>query len=153
MLSSHVYVHVGACLFYYTVLWWIVQWCRSNLWVAFQGERSFLQKTQLQLESLPTVFHDQGERTFYCTLWVNKKSKTIWFHTSESRRFMPPSQFIHLQLLHHRNDQNYYISINGVTAYFLVRPFSCFRNTSKYSCICLLVQTRSKWRHIAIRTH
>ena len=31
MFSSHVYVHVGACLFYHTVLWWIVQWCKGNL--------------------------------------------------------------------------------------------------------------------------
>ena len=31
MLSSHVYVHVGACLFYHTVLLWIVQWCKCNL--------------------------------------------------------------------------------------------------------------------------
>ena len=29
--------------------------------MAFQGESSFLQNTQLQLESLPTDFHDQGE--------------------------------------------------------------------------------------------
>ena len=31
MFSSHVYVHVGACLFYHTVLWWIAQWCKGNL--------------------------------------------------------------------------------------------------------------------------
>ena len=30
--------------------------------LAFQGESSFIQNSQLQLESLPTVFHDQGEK-------------------------------------------------------------------------------------------
>ena len=90
-------------------------------WLYRESVHFFLQNTLLQLESLPTVFHDQGERMFYCTLWVNeKKSKTIWFHTNDSRRFLPTPQFIHSQLLHHRYDQNYYSSINSATAYFLV---------------------------------
>ena len=38
---SHVYLHVGACLFSNTVLWWTVQWCRGNQYVAFQGEFIF----------------------------------------------------------------------------------------------------------------
>ena len=122
--------------------------------MVFQGESQFLQKkNKLLLESLPNVFHEQGERAFYCNLWVNGKSKTIWFHTNDSRWFLPTPQFIHSQLLHHRYDQNYYISINSATAYFLARSFSCFRSTSKFSCICLLMQTRRKWRHITSWTH
>ena len=38
---------------------------------------------------------------------------------------------------------NFLISINSATAYFLVRPFSCFHSTSKRSCICLLMQVRT----------
>ena len=36
---------------------------------------------------------------------------------------------------------------------FLLKPFSCFRCTRKNSCICLLMQTRRKWRHFASGTH
>ena len=120
----------------------------------FSGRESiFTKKNKLQLESSPTVFHEKGERVFYCNLWVSEKSKTIWFHTNDSRWFLPTPQFIHSQLLHHRYDQNYYISINSATAYFLARSFSCFCSMSKYSCICLLMQTRRKWRHITSWTH
>ena len=45
------------------------------MYVAFQVESTILQNTQLQLESLPTVFHDQGEGMFYCILWLNKKKQ------------------------------------------------------------------------------
>ena len=81
---------------------------------------SFFLNTQLQLESLHIVFHDQGERMFNWTLWVNEKSKIVWFHTNDSRRFLPTLQYIHKQLLHHRYDQNYYISINSATVYTLL---------------------------------
>ena len=89
-------------------------------WWLFRESFFFFLNTQLQLESLHIVFHDQGERMFNCTLWVNEKSKIIWFHTNDSRRFLPTLQYIHKQLLHHRYDQNYYISINSATVYILL---------------------------------
>ena len=60
--------------------------CRS----LFRERVHFLQNTQLQLESLPTVFQKQGERVFYCNLWVNEKSKTIWFHSKIAGDFCQP---------------------------------------------------------------
>ena len=118
------------------------------------GERfHFYKIPSYSWKDYPLFSTTKEKRCFIAPCEWMKKSKTIWFHTNDSRRFLPTPQIIHLQLLHYMYDQNYHISINSATAYFLVRPFSCFPSTSKQSCICLLMQTRRKWRHIASWTH
>ena len=72
-----------------------------------------------------------------------KKARQFDFAPTIAGRFLLTLKFIHSQLLHHKYDQNYYISINSAYAYFLVRPFSCFPSTSKYSCIYLLMQNKA----------
>ena len=62
-------------MFMYVLACSTIQYCDESFngaevicrWL-FRERVHFLQNTQLQLESLPTVFHDQGERMFYCTL-------------------------------------------------------------------------------------
>ena len=77
--------------------------------------------------------------------WRKKKQRQFDLTPTIAGDFCQPPSLASI----HNYDPNYYINISSATAYFLVRPFSCFRSTSKYSCICLLMQTRRKWRHIA----
>ena len=130
--------------------------------MAFQRESSFLQNTQVQLTTLPTVFYDQEILSYSWKAYSPySTTKRIGCLTAPCERakekprqfdFIPTiasTQFIHSQPLHYKYDQNYIISFNSASVYFLVRPLSCFCSMSKHSCFCLLMQTRRKRKHIA----
>ena len=142
MFSSHAYVRVGAYLFYHTVLCCIVQWCKGILYVAFQGERSFVQNTQVQLESLST--EERGCYIAPCE-WINKsKTKKIDFIPRLASEFYQPHSLATHSCCTTCMTRTTTSVSTAQLLIFLIKPFSCFRSTTKHSCICLFMQTRCK---------
>ena len=66
MFSSHVYVRVGAYLFYSTVLWWIIQ---------YEGGLSGREFIFTKYPDTAEKLIHRGERMFYRTLWVHEKKQ------------------------------------------------------------------------------
>ena len=137
---------MSACLFCHTVLRWIAQWCKVNLKVAFQGESYFLQILSYSWKAYPQFSMTEEKGCFIAPCeWMKKERQFDFTPTIAGDFCQPISSSTHNCCTTGMTRTTTSVS----TAHYLVRHFSCFRNTSKYSCICLLMQTRRKWRHTA----
>ena len=90
MFSSHVYVHAGACVFYHTVLWWIVQWCRGMCMWLFRERVHFYKIPSYSWKAYPPYSTNKEKGCFIATCKWIKKARQIDFTPMIAGDFCQP---------------------------------------------------------------